>query len=210
MNKKFYANLDYNKSKRKSAVLLSALLSICILGTVSIFVLSKDYVFIVFFAAFLAIPFLAIPSTFKSYPIDGKPVVTITDKDITIGKETVKIKDIIRIKCIIELPHSKIDAENRMLLDQMKTAKPEDIYFGSFDITTRDAQGKVKIIYAHIDNLISAIETAYEAGVKHVKLSYSIKKSTAESEYDFKGELAKAKEKEFQSASRKSKTKHLI
>jgi hypothetical protein len=210
MKKEFYANLDYNKSKRRSALLLSSLLMICILGTISIFVISKDYFFIIFFAIFLVIPFFAIPSTFKSYPIDGKPVVTITDKDITIGKETVKIKDIIRIKCIIELPHSKIDAENKMLLDQMKTAKPEDIYFGSFDITTRDNQGKIKIVYGHIDNLISAIETAYDTGVKHIILTYAIKKLTAESEYDFKGELAKVKEKEFQTASRKSKTKHLI
>lgn len=210
MKKEFFANLDYNKSKRKSALLLSSLLMICILGTISIFVISKDYLYIIFFALFLTIPFFAIPSTFKSYPIDGKPVVTITDKDITIGKETVKIKDIIRIKCIIELPHSKLDSENKILLEEMKKAKPEDIYYGSFDITTRDKQGKIKIIYSHIDNLISAIETAYEAGVKHIKLSYAIKKLTAESEYDFKGELAKIKEKEFQTASRKSKTKHLI
>ena len=92
----------------------------------------------------------------------------------------------------------------------MQTAKPEDVYYGTFDITTRDAQGKIKIIYGNIDNLISAIETAYEAGVKHVVLTYAIKKLTAESKYDFKGELAKVKEKEFQTASKKSKTKHLI
>ena len=210
MNKHFYGNLEYNKAKRRSAIMLSAILSICILGTVSIFVLSKDYFYIVFFAAFLIIPFFAIPSTFKHYPVNGKPLVTITDKDITIGKESVKIKDIIRIKCIIELPKSKLDSENKIYLEEMKTAKPEDIYFGSFDITTRDAQGKIKIVYGHIDNLISAIETAYEVGVKHVILTYAIKKLTAESEYDFKGELTKAREKEFQTASRKSKTKHLI
>ena len=183
---------------------------ICILGTISIFVLTKDYFFIIFFAIFLVVPFFAIPSTFKNYPIDGKPVVTITDKDITIGKETVKIKDIIRIRSIIELPYSKIDSENKILLEEMRTAKPEDIYYGTFDITTRDAQGKIKIVYSTIDNLVSAIETAYEAGVKHVVLTYAIKKLTAESTYDFKGELAKAKEKEFQTASKKSKTKHLI
>ena len=210
MKKEFYANLDYNKSKRRSALLLSSLLMICILGTVSIFILSKDYLFIIFFAVFLIVPFFAIPSTFKNFPIDGKPVVTITDKDITIGKETIKIKDIIRIKCIIELPYSKIDSENKILLEEMKKAKPEDVYYGTFDITTRDSQGKIKIVYGHIDNLISAIETAYEAGVKHVVLTYAIKKLTAESEYDFKGELAKVKEKEFQTASKKSKTKHLI
>ena len=137
-------------------------------------------------------------------------LVTITDKDITIGKETVKIKDIIRIRSIIELPYSKIESENKILLQEMKTAKPENIYFGSFDITTKDKNGKIKIVYGHIDNLIEAIETAYEAGVKHIKLTYAIKKLTVESEYDFKGELAKAKEKEFQTASKKSKTKHLI
>ncbi len=210
MKKEFYANLDYNKSKRKNSLLLSSLLLICILGTISMFIMSKDYLFITFFAVFLVVPFFAIPSTFKNYPIDGKPIVTITDKDITIGKETIKIKDIIRIKCIIELPKSKLDSENKALLEEMKTAKPENIYFGSFDITTKDSKGKIKIVYGHIDNLINAIETAYEVGVKHVKLNYAIKKLTVESEYDFKGELAKAKEKEFQMASKKSKAKHLI
>lgn len=210
MKKEFYANIDYNKAKRRNALLLSALLTICILGTISIFVISKDYLFISFFAIFLVIPFFAIPSTFKSYPIDGKPLITITDKDITIGKDTVKIKDIIRIRSIIELPYSKIESENKILLEEMKTAKPENIYYGSFDITTRDKAGKVKVFYGHIDSLIEAIETAYEVGVKHIKLTYAIKKLTVESEYDFKGELAKAKEKEFQTASKKSKTKHLI
>lgn len=210
MKKEFYVNLDYNRAKRRNSILLSCLLAIFLLGTVSLFVLQKDYMFIAFFALFLAVPIIAIPSTFKNYPLTTDPFVTITDKEITIGNESVKIKDIVRVKCIIDLPYSKIDSENHKLLNEMKIAKPEDIYYGSFDVVTRDEKGKVKIVYSHIDGVIGALESAIEAGVKHYKLTYSIKKLSAESEFDFKGHLAKEREKEFQMASKKSKTKHLI
>ena len=138
-------------------------------------------------------------------------VTAVNKEDMIIyGKFGNKIKDIVRVKCIIDLPYSKIDSENHKLLNEMKIAKPEDIYYGSFDVVTRDEKGKVKIVYSHIDGVIGALESAIEAGVKHYKLTYSIKKLSAESEFDFKGHLAKEREKEFQMASKKSKTKHLI
>ncbi len=210
MKKDYFCNLDYNRAKRKNSLLLSLLLIICILGTISIFIALKDYTFIAIFALCLIVPIIAIPSAFKSYPLSVNPILSITDKEIIVGKETFKIKDIIKVKCIIDLPYSKIDAENKKLLNEMKSVKPENIYFGTFDIVIKDEKGKTRIIYSHIDEVIDALETAIEMGLKHYSLIYSIKKTSVVSEFDFKSSIANQKEIEKQTTTKKAKTKQLI
>lgn len=210
MKKEFYPEINHNRQKRRNAVVLSVLLFVCMLGMISLFLVNKDYPFAVFFALFLFLPVISIPSAFSSYPVDGKPFITITDKDITISKNTVKLKDVIRVKIIIELPASKIDSENLALLDKMKTEKPEDIFYGNFDVIYYDEKGRTRTLYGHIDGVIGALYTALEIGVKNYTLTYSIKKNVVRSEYDFKRDIALKKELENQQASKKQKAKQLI
>ncbi len=210
MKKDYFCNLDYNRAKRRNSLLLSMLLIICTFGMISIFIALNDYTFIVIFAMLLIIPIIMIPSAFKTHPLTVDPIVSITDSEILVGKETFKIKDVIKVKCIIDLPYSKIDAENRKLLSEMKSVKPENIYFGTFDVVVKDEKGKTRIIYSHIDGVVDALETAIKMGLKHYSLIYAIKKTSVSSEYDFKGNIASEKEKAKQTNSKKSKTKQLI
>ena len=166
--------------------------------------------FAAIFALFLFLPVISVPSAFSTYPVNGAPLVTIKDKEITIGKNTVQLKNVVRVKVIIELPASKLDSENLKMLDEIKTQKPDDVFFGNFDVFYTDEKGKVRTYYSHIDGVVGALYSALEIGVKNYSLIYSVKKNSIRSEYDFKRDIALQKEAEAQKLSKKQKAKQLI
>ncbi|MBR6736849.1 MAG: hypothetical protein IKL82_00585 [Clostridia bacterium] len=208
--KNYYANKEYNRKKRTSALTMSILLIFLTVGMATVFIASKDYMFASVFGICALMPIFTIPATFKSYPVHSKPLVTITDKDVTVFSKTVKFSDIKTVKVIIELPSSKLDSENKKLLEDMKSVKPENIYYGNFDVVYTKPDGKVETLYSHVDFVVDALETLVEMGFKNYVLSYSVKKQSVVSTYDFRGEMLKRKQEEQIKTSKKQKIKQLI
>lgn len=210
MEKKFYSNLDYNKSKRRSSIILSVLLVICLFGTSSLFFARKEYFFGILFLVPLFIPLMAIPSTFKTFPTSGKPTFIVKDKEIQKGKETFNIKDIVKINITISLPASKLDSENKLTLEKFKKEKPEETFLGDFDIVVKGADNKHKTYYSSIENPIEALTLLLEKGIKHYVLRYTIKKFSVINEFDLKNDIESIKQKEFSNATKKQKNRQLL
>ncbi len=210
MEKKFYPNIEYNKSKKRSGLILSILLFVLMAGPASVFVATKQYEFASFFGIFLIFPIFLIPTIIKNYPTKYEPVVIIKDREIFIDKTTVKFKDVNLITVTIELPASKLDSENDALLEKVKKEKPENVYFGNLDVIVKDANGKSKILYSHIENVIDALETLLSSGLKHYKIIYNIKRKSVTCEYDIRKQFALEKEQSLQSTSAKNRRKQLL
>lgn len=214
MEKKYFANLEYNAKKKRNSLILCGLLLITMLGMISVFVVFKNYVIIAFFGIFLLLPFFVIPSVFKTYPTDNRTILTVTDKTITVGKETYKLKDIIKLRIIITLPYSHVKGENEAALTAARDDKPLDIYHGNLDFVVKDERGKSKVLYTDIDHVIDAVETLISVGVKHYSLCFSIKKQTVECQYDIKKDLTLKKAGEVEngvkSLTKKQKRKQLL
>ena len=210
MEKNYYANLEYNRRKKNQGIILSALLILFMLGTVSVFVATKQYTFVIPFAAILLLPIFTIPSIFKNYPTDNRVMVCIKDKEITMDNTTCKLKDITKIRVTIELPASRLDSENKQTLEKLVKEKPEDVYFGNFDLVVKDSTGKKKVLYSHIDGVIDALNTLLSLGVKYYEVRYTIKKQSALLEYDMRNDIIVEKEKALQTTSKKERKKQLL
>ena len=210
MKKEFYSNIEYNRKKRSSCIILSSLLIVVMLGTASIFAGLKDWWYSVIFLAFTLFPILVIPSTMKNFPVDGKPVLVIEDKSITLMGQTLSLKDISSFKVTIELPASRFDSENVKILNEMRSQKPEDIFYGNFDVFYYDSKRKKRMIYSHIEGVIGALETLVELGIKNYSLVYAIKKNVVKSEFDFKSYISNKKQAENNKVAKKKKSRELI
>ncbi len=210
MEKKFYANIEYNKRKKSGGITLSMLLVVMMLLTISTFVATKQYTFIAFFAALLLLPAFLIPRIIKNYPTDGRAIIVIKDKEVIMDGTTTKLKDITLIRVTIELPASKLDSENNALLEEMKSQKPNAEFFGNLDLVVKDLKGEKRVLYSHIDNVMQALETLLELGVKHYEILYSVKKKSVKCEYDVKKDIVVQKENSLTSTSTKDRKKQLL
>lgn len=210
MQKDFYSDIAYNREKRRSAIILNSLLVVVALGTASIFVLNKDWLFMGAFLVMALLPIALIPISFKNYPVDGKPVVTVTDKEITVMGQTVKIKDITKIKVLIELPPYKDDRESINKLQEIKSVHPGYEVYGNLDMFYIGQDGKKKTVYSHVTNVIEALELMLYVGVKNYSVTYSCKKNTSISEFDFRKVVFQKKQDENNKLSEKQKKRQLI
>ncbi len=210
MKELYYANKEYNRKKRRNSIIMSVLLVLLSLGLASVFLVNKDYLFAGIFGVLALLPIFTIPAAFKAHPVKDDPIVKITDKDVTVLGKTAKYKDIVMIKAIIELPVSRLDSENKKLLEEMKDAKPENVFFGNFDVVVRNPDGKKETYFSHIDCVVEAIETLVYYGFKDYQLSYSIKKQNVVSTYDFWKDSLKRKEEEQSKQPKSKKHKQLI
>lgn len=210
MKKEFYSNIPYNRQKRRSAIILNSLLIVLMLGSASMFAGLKDWWFALIFLLFAFLPISILPSAFKNYPIDGKPVLTVEDRSITLMGQTVSIKDVSSFRVIIELPASKLDSENAKTLNSMRTVKPDDEFMGNLDLFYYDSKRKKKMIYSHMEGVVGALESLIEAGIKNYSLSYSIKKNNVKSEFDFKNYISNKKQEEHNKATKKQKSRQLL
>ena len=209
MKKEFYADIIFNKQKRRSAVILNLLLVVISLGTASIFLVNKDWFFGGAFVLIAILPIALIPVTFRNYPINGNPIITVTDKEITVMNETVKIKDVTKIKVLIELPPCN-DAESVKALENIKTVHPGYEIYGNLDMFYVGSDGKKKIAYSHVANVIEALEDMIYVGVKNYSVTYSLKKNTALSEFDFRKVVSQKKQEENNKLTEKQKKRQLI
>ena len=92
----------------------------------------------------------------------------------------------------------------------MKDVKPENIYYGNFDVVYRKPDGKVDTLYSHVEDVVEALETVVNYGFKDYELSYAIKKQNVISTYDFRGDYLKQKQEQQNNLSKKQKHKQLI
>ena len=210
MNKTYKSNLLYNSTKKRNGIILCILLFLSIGGMMSVFIVKNNMDFVLMTGAFILFPIILFPSIFQMYPTDGRTILTITDKDVTIGKDTVKLKDIVKFQVIIELPVSKLDSENQALLEKMKYEKLEDEWYGNLDIMVKDENGKKKMLYSHIDNVVDAMLTLIKLGIKNYELSYSLKKNKVVSEYDYRKDVLKEIDDSYNAISKKEKKKQLL
>ncbi len=210
MEKIFYADLEYNRQKRRSAITLSALLIVLMVGTASIFIAQRDWFFSIFFFVFTLIPILLIPQAFKNYPVHGKPILIIGDKEVTAMGKTVSLKDISSFRSTITLPASKLDSENLKMLEEFRNIRPHEDFDGDLDIFYVNEKGKKEILFSHIQNVVLAHEALIDIGIKKYSMIISVKKNTVKSEFDFKTHISNERQAEIASTSKKSKTKQLL
>ncbi len=211
MKKDYFANIEYNRKKRRNSVVLSVILTFILLSTAVVFVVNKDYIFAVLFLLFMIVPIITIPLGFKNYPVHGNAIISIEKGLIISNGKAFDIKDINTVTVLIELPSSKIDKDDLKILEQLKTAMPEDEFFGAFDISYYDKNGKPQVEYAYIDHVIGALYHAVECGVKKYAIKFTIKKNTVTNECDLKKKLENdAKENALNKVSKKARNRQLI
>lgn len=194
MKKEYFANKEYNKSKRRNSIFLSIILTMLLLFMASIYAVKGDYGFALIFALLLVIPIAAIPAGFKNYPLHDKPIVVIENGVLIANDKTFKIKEIKKLNVIIELPSSKIDKDDIETLERLKKEIPEDLYFGTFDIVYDGGKKKSEIEYAHIDHVVDALYQMVDNGLRKYDLKFTIKKNTVVNECDLKKVLDKQKQ----------------
>lgn len=210
MKKIFYADLEYNRQKRRSAITLSALLIVVMIGTASIFMVKQDWIFSLTFLVATLLPILLIPQAFKNYPISEKPIFIVGDKEITVMDKTISIKDISSFRSTITLPASKLDSENVKTLEEYRNVRPHEDFDGDLDIFYVDEKGKKQVMFSHIQNVVLAHEALIDMGIKKYSMIFSVKKNTVKSEFDFKSHISNERQKENAQTSKKSKTKQLL
>ena len=211
MKKEYFVNKEYNKKKRKSAIVLGIILTMLLLFMASIFAVNGDYFFTIVFLVLLIVPILSIPSGFKNYPVHNEPIVVIDKNTITANGKTFNFKDIKRILVIIDLPSSKVDKDDLKTLDYLRTAMPEDEFYGTFDIYYEGGKKKTEIEYTTIDHVVDALYTVAEAGFKAYKLRYTIKKNSVVNECDLKKRKEElAKEDPIENLSKRQRKRQLL
>lgn len=210
MEKIYYSNLEYNRKKKRNGIILCALLFLSLGGLASVFIVKNSVDFGLLFGAFALFPVVLFPAVLQMYPTDGRAILTITDKEVTVGKETVKLSKVTKFRVMIELPASLADSENLKLLEGMKTAKLENEWYGNLDLVVLDAQGKSKMLYTHIDEVVDAMLTLIKLGIKNYEVSFSIRKNKVVSEYDFRKDVLDEIDEEYNSLSKKERKKQLL
>ena len=210
MKKEFFSDVQYNAKKRRSAIIMSVLLILFCAGFATFNITNDNLVIGVAFFLIALLPVFSIPLTFKNYKVDGKPSVIIDDDEVIVNGKTLKIKELLRIAVIVQIPASKIDSENVKLLNELQTAKPELDDFGSLDFYIKNEKGKTEALYTNVHCSVEALAILIKLGVKKYSLSYNIKNNTVKSEYDLKKLLINQEEKPAQKLSKKSKTKQLL
>ena len=211
MKKEYFANKEFNKNKRRNAIVLSVFLSFMLLFMSATFAVKGDYLFTILFVLLLVIPILAIPAGFKNYPIHDNAIVVIENEEIVSNGKTFKLKEIKKLNVIIEIPSCKIDKEDIKTLDRLRTSIPKDDYFGSFDIVYKNEKNKIVIEYAYIDHVIDALYCMVDNGLKKYDLKFTIKKNTVVNECDLKKVLDKQKqENALDKTTKKERKKQLI
>ena len=210
MKKEFYSDLNYNRSKRRSAVVLNSLLLIVALATASIFAAKKDWPITIFFLFFVFLPIAMIPMSFKNYPVHGKPIITIEDAEASVMGQKMEIKKITKIKVLVELVPHKLDSDNLKMLDELKSVYPDVEFCGNLDVFYVGADGKKKMVYSHVDKVFDALDAFLWAGVKNYSVRYTVKKNSVMSDYDFKNRVANIKQEELNKTTQKQKKRQLI
>ena len=213
----FYPDIEFNKSERKKTIILCGVLLffLCGMGIAIIAGGLQDagnpaawlpgVLMITLFVMVIAM----MPSAFKQYPVKKVPLVTLTQREITINGETFKQSDVKEVRLTITLGSVGNKAENEKFLDSILDKEPEKGMTGNLDFAVPGPKGKIKTVYTTIENGYEALVTLYQAGYKHYSIVYSMKKLAKKSTYDL-GQTKTEDGKSLSSLSKKERLKQLF
>ena len=184
---KFYPNIAYNKSKRRKFFVLFLIAMICMLGLLSIVIVNDPTSLTAFLLMFIVlILLLLLPSVFKSYPTNGKPIIEIGEKQIIYnGKYVVELKDIVGFKCNVLHPcASRIPSEMIDELTDVGKHLTDEVRFGDVDLVIR-GQKKDEMLYATVMDCVGAAQALIDFGVKEYTCYVYYKKQVVNAGYKF-------------------------
>lgn len=213
MQKKYYPNIEYNRSKRRNFYVTLMLLVVCMGLAIGTMVAIKQFIFAVFFLVILVLMFTLIPSVHKNYPVKAdKPHLEIDNKDIICQDKQLKAADIERV--IVNVPLgkvSKLDSENKEFLKEMASKLPEEPVFGTLDIELKAGikAKKGEVLYLSLDDCMDALTALVSAGVKHYVIGFSMKKFYEPAQFTITKSETKKQEK-LSDVSTKDRLKQLL
>lgn len=178
--RKYYPNLEYNRSKKTKFITLSALLLVCMGLFIGAMVAAEQWwglliaVFLLLFIGAL------VPSVIKGYPTkQGVPELVVYGHDVTVRDKQMRSTDIEKVVVTVLLsPVSKLAEENKAFVKEFAAAFPEEPCFGTVDIYLKPGP-KVKkgeVIYLTVEDCMAAAVDLVNAGVKHYSIFFSLKK----------------------------------
>lgn len=218
---KIYPDIDFNRKERRKSLIYGALLVILMGGMgASIFIQGLNnpdsstvgYLMGAIMLIFVVIFLSMIPSSFKQYPVDGKPIIEITPKAITINGETKKISDILEVRLTITLAPVGNKEENEKYVESLLDKEPAKHVTGNVDFAVK-AIGKkgetTKTLFTTVADSYEALVALYQAGVKHYSIVYSLKKISKTSRYNL-GEVVTEEGVKLSELSKKDRMKQLF
>ena len=191
--KKFYPNIAYNKSQRAKFFTMTILLVLCMGMVIGLMVAIEQIMFAILFGSLLIMVFTLVPSALKNNPIKPDvPQIVVSGKEITVHGKTHTSKDIEKVVVTITLsPVSKLASENKEFLLQTAKTYPEEPFLGTVDVYYKKSlhlKKSEEIAYTTVDDCIGALTAMVNAGVKHYKILFSLKKLTATATFSLKKE----------------------
>lgn len=175
----FYADVEYNKSRRVRYIVLLVLLFLVMGLMIGTFVASKQWMFVIVLGAVLLIMASLIPTVLKNYPVKSDAVLTLVGREVFVQGKTLRTTDIEKVIVNIEVGAvSKNKDENKEFLKQVASTFPEEKLLGTVDLVLKSGP-KVKkgeTIYMTLSDSIGAVVALVNAGVKHYAIGFSLKK----------------------------------
>ena len=193
---KIYPDIAFNKKERRKSLIYGALLVVLMGGMgASIFVQglknpeasTMGYLMGAIMLIFVVIFLSMIPSSFKQYPVDGKPIVEILPREIVINGESKKLSDILEVRLTITLGSVGNKEENEAYVNSLLDKEPEKHITGNLDFAVKTIGKKgetTKTLFTTVADSYEALVALYQAGVKHYSIVYSLKKIAKVSTYN--------------------------
>lgn len=177
--KKYFANVEYNKAKRRKYFALYMLLLLSLGILIGTFVALKQWWIVVLGGVIIMVFAAFIPQMLRSYPVkNDAPSLIVDGKTVYIDGQAFRAADIENAKVIIELaPISKIDSENKKFVSEAAAKMPEEECFGSIEISFRPGVGKKgEVRVVTIEDCLGALVAMVDAGIKHYAIIFNMKK----------------------------------
>lgn len=193
---KIYPDISFNKKERRKSLIYGALLVVLMGGMgASIFVQglknpetgTMGYLMGAIMLIFVVIFLSMIPSSFKQYPVDGKPIVEILPREVVINGESKKLSDILEVRLTITLGSVGNKEENEAYVNSLLDKEPEKHITGNLDFAVKTIGKKgetTKTLFTTVADSYEALVALYQAGVKHYSIVYSLKKIAKVSTYN--------------------------
>ncbi len=218
---KIYPDIAFNKKERRKSLTYGALLVILMGGMgATIFIQGLNnpetgtmgYLMGAIMLIFVVIFLSMIPSSFKQYPVDGKPLIEIYPKEIVINGERKKISDVLEVRLTITLDSVGNKEENEKFVNSLLDKEPESHITGNIDFAVKHIGKKgetSKTLYTTVADSYEALVALYQAGIKHYSIVYSLKKIAKVSRYNL-GETLTEDGTKLSELSKKDRMKQLF
>ena len=183
----FFPNTEYNKAKRKKFWVLMIVAMLALFGLLTVCLINDPKsAFTVTVAFFILFLLILLPSVLKSYPVNGKPVIEVGEKQVIYnGKYVVELKDIVGFKLNVFHPcASRIPTEIEDELTEVGKKLDEEIRFGYVDLVIK-GEKKEETLYGTVLDCVGAAQALIDFGVKEYVCFVSWKKHVITPAYKF-------------------------